>query len=368
MLLHNCHHGVLAVLTLLVGACSAEHTRATAIPSATSTGTLAISSTPTLDISANGDTGQVQMERITGATRLSGGRLAVADRGASNISFFDSLGHRLRVVGRRGSGPGEFRDLVSISQCAPDTLFAWDRMHARMTVLDSAGNYLKDMRVPGDPVQISCDRSGILAILSMAANSSMADPVVRGAIILSTPEGDSLRSLLPITLATNRPLGPKTSIAMAHDVLYVGTAESSFVATYGSDGRRLGSVPLELTRLRATQATYDAAIDELVSALREAASRAHSKKLLESTPMPEYLPAYRRILAGPGGSLWVVVSPLGEDKTDIKAWSAGGHPLTTIHLPHDVDVFEVGADYILGAYSDSASVPHLAMYKLTRRH
>jgi hypothetical protein len=43
------------------------------------------------------------------------GSIFAADRGAFQVRVFDSLGAPLRAIGRKGSGPGEFRDIYSLA-------------------------------------------------------------------------------------------------------------------------------------------------------------------------------------------------------------------------------------------------------------
>src|SRR5687767_10774943 len=48
---------------------------------------------------------------ITGAVRLSDGRIVVADSGASNLRVYDARGRHVSTLGGPGSGPGEFQRL-----------------------------------------------------------------------------------------------------------------------------------------------------------------------------------------------------------------------------------------------------------------
>ena len=71
-------------------------------------------------------------------TRLSDGRFAVID--VNRIHYFDSRGRRVKIVGRDGSGPGEFRYLTAVCRNAGDTLVVVDSRNARFVVVDPSGN------------------------------------------------------------------------------------------------------------------------------------------------------------------------------------------------------------------------------------
>ncbi len=63
-----------------------------------------------------------QFSQVVGATRLSDGRIAVADGGSKELRFFDTNGRHLVSVGGPGEGPGEFRFLYSLDRLPGDTL------------------------------------------------------------------------------------------------------------------------------------------------------------------------------------------------------------------------------------------------------
>ncbi len=358
----------LPLLLVIGSACAAEHSSARRSDlEAGATGSIAVSASPVMDVSAASDTGRGQIGELVGATRLSGGQVVAADRGSSVLRFFSASGTPIRVVGRPGDGPGEYKDLVSIQQCGADTLYAWDRMHARLTVLDSAGAFIRQSRLPGDPLQISCDRAGRIAVLAITPLTSTASPVYSGAVLVVSTSGDSLGAVAPVVLGTNRPLGALTSIALVPGRLYVGTGDSARVDRFTADGRPDGGFALDVPRRHPTSANYDATIDRIVSSLREAAARAANRKRLMATPMPEYVPAYRTILPGPAGTLWVVISPKGDPATEIEAIRPDGTRLAHLRFPFDLDVYEVGTDYLLGAYLDAGDVQHLVSYRLTAR-
>ena len=352
----------LLIIASLMAACAKESPQATSRSVATAEGGLRISPTPSLDIAGDGPSDTIFLDRVGGAVRLPDGNIAVADRGATMIRIFGPDGKLIRTSGRRGSGPGEFRDLVSIHRCAADSLFAWDRMHSRMTVLDSAGTYVRTLRLPGDPVQISCSEAGNVAILSMAANSSMADSIVEGAIFVATTSGDSLGTIMPVPLGTNHPLGAMSSIALVGDTLYLGTGDRPAIRVYDLHGRALPEITLPLAAQRSTRAIYDATIDEIVAPLREAAARSESKKRLAAQPMPKFAPVYRQILPGPDGSIWVVVSPRGLTETQIVVMASDGNLIGKLRLAGDNTVLQVGARYLLTSYADPNAMPHIGLY------
>lgn len=84
------------------------------------------------------------------------GELYVGDTHARRIAVFDSTGALLRVMGRRGAGPGEIEGLQDLGWLA-DTLVVMDGPNARLTRLSRNGEYGGQwpfMRVSGTGVRL----------------------------------------------------------------------------------------------------------------------------------------------------------------------------------------------------------------------
>ncbi|MBS1142899.1 MAG: hypothetical protein H6R14_305 [Proteobacteria bacterium] len=82
-----------------------------------------------------------QLERPTGlAWDEKDGLLYVADTQAHQVKVFDMTGRRVRVIGRRGEGPGEF-NFPTFLALSRDRLVVSDTMNARVQLipLDDAG-------------------------------------------------------------------------------------------------------------------------------------------------------------------------------------------------------------------------------------
>ena len=66
------------------------------------------------------------------------------------IVKYSSAGAPVALLGKQGSGPGEFRDIRDIKVVGGDTLMVFDPMNSRMTFLDPEGRYARSfaIRVP----------------------------------------------------------------------------------------------------------------------------------------------------------------------------------------------------------------------------
>lgn len=342
---------------------------------------------PVVDIAGASSTGEVLLGLPSGAARLPNGTIVVADRFSWSIRYFSEKGELVRTVGREGDGPGEFRGISWLGRCAGDTIFVWDFMHRRMSALDPAGRVSRQFRLPLNPTDpvpyvFRCSGSGSFALL---AEPLLADLPARA--------NESARAKAPLVVADSRgeitgrigefvtrefvvagqlgaplprPLGRETSIAITGNAVFVGTADSAIVEMFGLDGSRRRAIRIDAPSRRPTRQLYERAAEELVAYQRDAAWQARFKKLFLEMPMPATLPPYSAIFADTDGVLWVVHSTLGDSLLSLSAHSNEGRLLSTVTVPRLETVFEIGTDYILGSYQDSAGYPHVASYRLRR--
>ena len=77
------------------------------------------------------------------------GSIYVADAHPPSVLQFDRRGRFVRRIGREGAGPGEYRSILGLSMLRGGDLALWDNGNRRISVYDSAGAYLRSMRVAG---------------------------------------------------------------------------------------------------------------------------------------------------------------------------------------------------------------------------
>jgi hypothetical protein len=107
----------------------------------------------------------------------SDGRTAVPIYDDQQIRFYDALGKKSGVFGRKGSGPGEFRNLTQRAGWVGDTLWVYDNALRRITYVSPAASLV---------------RSEILAPkLNAAMRSGAAEPLGPEAILMFQPSAIS---------------------------------------------------------------------------------------------------------------------------------------------------------------------------------
>lgn len=79
---------------------------------------------PDLSIGSEDDEGPYMFGRVGGITATANGTIYVSDWAENNIRSFDSRGRHIATFGRRGCGPGEFVNPLTLFHDGDSTLFA----------------------------------------------------------------------------------------------------------------------------------------------------------------------------------------------------------------------------------------------------
>ncbi len=329
--------------------------------------------TPIADVGNSAQSDGVLLGYPVGATRLSTGGIVVADRILSAVHFSDREGRLIRSVGRQGEGPGEFGRIAWLGRCGGDSVHVWDIGLKRITVLDGVGRLIRTYRLPADPPPtfVACSSTGVFALLAIGSDQATQynprtgeGPHMRGPFRLADRRGVVVQTLGDVAVGEGRPLGKETRFALSANRLFVGTNDSAFVDVYTFDGRQVSARSLQLPPRAPSRANYEWAIETRVMQVSSADMRESGRQMLRGIPMPAVRPPYAGLFADPAGNLWAQVSMPGDGETWLRGLSPEGTIVADIRFPGDLTVFEVGRDYVLGAYEAETGEPHVAMYRL----
>lgn len=327
-------------------------------------------STPMLDIPASTAAGEVAFGAVAAATRLSSGDVVIADAYDGVVRFFAPSGALVRTAGRRGAGPNEFRSTSWLGQCGHDSIYVWDRVLARMSVLDLDGAIVRQFRLEPTASTIACSRGGALAYFgppeaSASSVAEMASARYRAPLMVRESDSSTAQTLAILPLGEPRPLGRVTSLAVAGHRILVGTADSGIVNVYTISGDTAPPIQFAAAPRQPTQRQYEAAIEKQLTMLPRAADREPVRTLMRSMPMPDAVPAYSAMLVDPLGVVWVQETVPGDGETRFRLFRDGAE-VGALRLPRAVTVFEVGSDYLLVGYRDADAEEHLALYRIHR--
>ena len=356
-----------------------------------------LSEEPRLTIGVLAGNPAYEFSDIRGVSRLTDGRIAVADNGAHELRVFDLTGAHVASAGRLGGGPGEFRRLTWMGVLEGDTIVVYDQPQRRVSVFDAAARHVRDVSIARNdrtffPILLGRDSAGnyIGQLYVRRRAEELPDGLVQDsvAIIRLDPTGRLLDTLtmaphflrdvrmrsvgdrrlrIPATL----PFSPEAVSVYANGRTYLGTGETFEIRTYGAAGH------LErLTRLEGSPPEITAAdIDGLVAHWRgiyEGQTENPEVKFflrrLEETTPPERFPAFSAIVVDPAGHLWVTAyrRPWEDVPPRWTIIDSQGRWLGELEGPAGFQLMEAGSDYLLGIEPDEMEVQRVVLYDLIK--
>lgn len=334
--------------------------------------------------------------QVTGALRLAGGIVVVANSATLELRFYDRSGTHLESVGGRGGGPGEFQSLEWISRFTADSLLALDVLGHRVSVFDSAGHFGRSVRLEPSPLIPAPRPVGFFAdgsflathgayllgaelpvrserteegLFRYEADGSTATLVgsfpgrERDIIVLRRPNGQESVERWP------RTLGRETAYAASGDRFYVANNDTYEIKVFSMDPPQLTMlIRKDHQPLVVTDADVRTVRDSLVES-RSGPARRMMEISFESRPSPPTtMPAFApHILVDEEHSLWVrEYSRGGDPRVTWSVFSEDGVLRATAETPESVSVTDIGSDYVLGVRHDENDVEFVQMFDLIK--
>ena len=356
---------------------------------------------PTLALGSGGAP-EEEFGKVLDAVRLSDGSVVVADAKNLELRVFNAAGKFVRKIGRKGEGPGDFGGPSPVFRLAGDTLLTWDiRLH-RLTWFNVDGKVAKTLLVTKPPITTfpNGQRMGSLIFVFGTLQDGSFLGYVRPGRMNPPTEMHSDSAYVMHVLADGK-YTPLSTLFFGESYNYHSsddkfvsfddrpfTTKSSFVAGAGTlwytDGvhfelREYSTARkvLKVIRLRRTPApvtTKDIAAfntAEIEALKRERIVDESSRQTLidlqkeiqKWMSVPKTMPAYTALKVESNGNIWA--RQYG-DTTKVQHWDSfdrTGRYLGVVDTPAGFEVFEFGADYVLGRVRDQDDVEGVRVYR-----
>ncbi len=322
---------------------------------------------------------------------VDGARIAVADNGSASIVVFDSLGRRLRSMGRKGGGPGEFRSLWDVSRIG-DSLAGFDGGSGAWQVFDPAGKYARTVRRARAASGVAVERVGFFAdgaLVGYHADQDRPPPgrsTGRVTVVVITPT-DTVELLtapqrervVSADGSVQRVVfGARTHLAVFGDRLCHGFPERYEFWCRRRDGQpylrvvREGVRPVPVTGQ--DRAAYLAGVDYSNPGPRGAAYREWVRR---ATVYAARMPAYGRMVAARDGNLWIgpttradiegrSISPVPREPTRWSVFAPDGTWLSDVELPGGFRLTDADGDLIAGVIASEDGAEGVRLLRLRR--
>ncbi len=349
---------------------------------------------PSLTIGTfQGDT-LYELYRVSGGTRLSDGRIVISDNGSFQLRMFGPNGEFLGSWGREGEGPGEFQSVQVMGVLGGDTLVVLDGRLRRISLFEpgagflSQGTFTEEVGLTFVPNGMFQDGSVVFGGgLSFGPGSDMPTDglqrpdtpfrsadldgslvtefgAIPGSEYFMRTRGGGGEFMISASLI---PFGKRPAAFARGDRLYLGSADEYEIQAFDPDGRltRILRVSRPLTPV--TSADVERLIEEAVTELEDPSRAPEVRSSYGEMPVPDFMPAYRGFHVDSEGCLWVEEYPL--PGSSLRSWTVfdpDGSPLSTLSLPSDNRLLEIGEDFVMTVFQDPLGVEYLRIYALTR--
>jgi len=349
-----------------------------------------VDSVPLVDLGGREEPGH-DLHQIGGAASLGGGRIVVANRGSSELRYFDSSGKYLFAAGRPGEGPGEFRYLGAMQLLAGDTLFVLDYQVRRGSLFSPAGEFLRSFQFVRSEEGTSVSEFALLRTGHRLAEHQR----LTGMSETSGPTRRDSFALVVLDLGT---IGMDTIVVVPGSEVYpvaVRVGGSEFPALHGVEFGRSSAIGTDGVRvLVGTNESNEVRIyrerGELARIIRSAtpaepvteehrnqrrrenearmAQQRTSEQVSDANPRSAAtFPYYERILPGGEGTLWIELPRRYNDEgRRFVVFDSTGRAIARVQCPERMRPYEVGPDRIIGLWRDPDDVQHVRVYRVER--
>lgn len=318
------------------------------------------------------------------AVSLPGGGVAIADGGTQRVDVYDARGRRVRSLGRRGRGPGEFSSPSWIG-LRGDTLRVWDMVEARLTLFDTAGGLIRVEPPVTDlgsfPRAAGQFADGSLLLMGGATEGWRPGPF-RDSVLLvrldgaagtrdtlaRVPGDEQVGSRSPDgrgQLSNPLPFGRRTVVAVRGDRVYLGTGDTSLIRSSADGSAWSPAAAVPGGRRRVARGDVDAYWAGLIT---RGSARSAPEKRPEGLPYPEAYPPYDDLLAPAGGGLWVHVPARPSEWKSGSRWivfAPDGSVRGTVFVPGRKHLLAIGDGWILVSETGEDDRDLVARYALS---
>ncbi|MGH7462006.1 MAG: 6-bladed beta-propeller [Longimicrobiales bacterium] len=318
--------------------------------------------------------------RVVSIVPRADGAFYVADAAEKSVRLFARDGRLLKVIGREGAGPGEFRALESAGRWG-DTLWVVDPQLRRVSLFSADGEFLKSLNTAtiGGAQHTLQAIQGVAFIVQTrtytgagGTNHGADNAVVKFAygagtvdtiVTLKFGAGDWLyraTGATPFSVIYPNPFNDGSlfdanskggNLTVVNRIVASGRTPTFEVVRLDATGK-----PEWSRRLPYTPQAIPATVKDSVTRTRAVAAIA---------TFPEHMPAVSRVVAGEDGSVWLRREELRPNRrSEWNVLDASGRMIGRFETRRPLQIHAATAQYILVSVPDDDDVPLVIRYAI----
>jgi hypothetical protein len=311
--------------------------------------------------------------------------LAVADSAALQIHVYDSLGRRIRSIGRKGRGPNEIRAMTRIAYFG-DTIVVVDRFNSRASQWSTAG-FVNSRLLPtefairGEVATVLSAGDALLFTLTVCPRQGQVQDSAEFFIVDSVGKrrrevgrlysGESFYTVLKEGPCNSdaTPMAPAAFTAAVPGGFWYASGVSSTLTRYSNEGVVLVNVTLPVNPAPVTEADKKHHIDAWANEFPQYPSaKAQRLSALRSITLAQTLPFVTGVTVTTDGGAWIATGAHTTDSTRVwYAVSGSGKIEGRIILPAAHDVLDAGPGHVLVKVPTASEEPKLMLFDIRAR-
>lgn len=304
------------------------------------------------------------------------GNIFVLDSQAGHVAVFDTRGQHLRIIGREGEGPGEFRRPVNLSVDPDGSVSVWDFGKRGLVRFSPDGEYRDlwqpEIRYQG-PMLEAWNGSLIFTQMTVTEGQAIETSLVRF-------DGDSTRVFASMTQPPRAPIpvpGCPVQIPVApifSPTMVWDSEDNRTVAVSGGEyelGLFLGDRLVQKIRWDAPlrETTREMAVQELgegfTIGLSSGPCTSPAEEMVDAQGYAEYLQAIHSVKLSPQNEVWAERGLVRGEQNIIDVFREGRY-LGTLPPGFPFPAAFPTEDRLLAVELDEFDVPYLVSYRLER--
>jgi len=303
------------------------------------------------------------------------GNFYVTDSDKKRIQKYNTEGKYLLTIGRKGQGPGEFRNLLVARFDKDGHIYVTDIANRRISFFDTNGKYLRQIPIPDVFLNLYMNSRGYF--ISSCSKRSDDESGLGWRIVYALfddqfsivsefhtrmfnpkpPEGRDLTSMAKFTanMLNDIAFQPQPAYIVAdNDCIYFGCSEDYTIHIYSPDGIPIKTIKREYNPIKVGEKDKEYFVANRVESLVRDRGEDYKKEVIKFIEYPKYKPAYHSFALMENGWLAVVVEFIEGEYTLFDLFNEAGTYIGNFkaNIPPDGLFFKNGKAYAVATEND----------------
>jgi hypothetical protein len=282
------------------------------------------------------------------------GNVYVMDFSDNNIKQFDATGKFLKLIGRKGQGPGEFNMPIDIV-FAKDRLIVWDMGNDRLCALTMSGALIKAENASafsGRPVKVEALPTGEIVLETEKTYFNEPDRPQDRFLEILAPDLKTKNKIYSQSVLRNKymrtggmltnlpqPFCPDIYWDVSHSGnIVVGFSGKYEISAYNKEGAKVSTFSRSYDPVKVTAEDEKNFFDGMSYSTGTGVQRGAPDHIVKNTTFPKFKPAFNALIVDSDGN--TLVHTYRKNKEDMyryfDAFDPQGKFIATVHVEGDV--------------------------------